>query len=52
MASKYGEPPTGGSNHFSTGAPPDVGRSVAAVLEVRDVADLDDRIEALVGGAA
>lgn len=52
MASKQGEPPHGGSDHFSNGEPTDESRSIAAVVEVRDIAVLGDRIAALVGGAA
>lgn len=53
MAYDTGEPPgIGGSNDFSTGEPTDDSRAIAAVVEVRDVAVLDDRIEALLGGAA
>jgi hypothetical protein len=52
MASKNGEPPSGGSDNFSTGESTDVSRSVAAVVEVRDVANVDERIQALVGGAS
>ena len=45
-------PTSGGSNDFSDGEPTNVDRSIAAVVEIRDVAILDERLEALVGGAA
>lgn len=53
MESNSGEPPgTGGSHDFSNGVATDASRSIAAVVEVRDIAVLDDHIEALVGGPA
>ena len=53
MAYATGESPTpGGSNDFSDGEPTTVDRSIAAVVEVRNIAVLDERLKALVGGAA
>lgn len=53
MEQKTGEPPDrGGSNDFSNGELIDASRGIAAIVEVRDVATLDEGIEALVGGPA